>query len=86
MLSAPRRLKPNPDSCAERKLFRIADYFSGLLGDESLDWSGCGLSVDTVQALIEQAHQKVTEPGTLLPPHLQFQALLDETGLVRATA
>ena len=31
MLSAPRRPKLNPDSCAERKPFRIADYFSGLL-------------------------------------------------------
>ncbi|MCL7466534.1 hypothetical protein, partial [Phaeovulum sp. NW3] len=32
MLSAPRRLKPNPDSCAERKPFCTADFFSGLLG------------------------------------------------------
>jgi len=31
MLSAPRRLKINPDSCAERKPFCTADFFSGLL-------------------------------------------------------
>lgn len=31
MLSAPRRPKPNPDGRAERKAFRTADFFSGLL-------------------------------------------------------
>tara|TARA_R100000789_G_scaffold88352_1_gene85057 strand:- start:476 stop:817 length:342 start_codon:yes stop_codon:yes gene_type:complete len=56
------------------------------LGDETLDCSGCGLSVDTVETLIEQAHLKVTEPGTLLPPRMQLQALINEMGLVGATA
>ena len=31
MLYAQGPPKPNPDSCAERKPFRIADFFSGLL-------------------------------------------------------
>ena len=31
MPSAPKRPKPNPANCAERKPFRVADFFSGLL-------------------------------------------------------
>ena len=54
------------------------------LDDETLDWSGSDLPADIVGALIAQAWLKVTEPGTPMPPHMQFQALLDELGLVRA--
>jgi hypothetical protein len=56
------------------------------LGDETLDWSDTGLSTDIVETLIEQARLKVTAQGTTVPPHMQFQALLDEMGLVRASA
>lgn len=54
------------------------------LDDDALDWAESGLAADVVDTLIAQARLKVTEPGTPTPPHMQFQALLDELGLVRA--
>lgn len=53
------------------------------LDDDALEWAESGLAADVVDTLIEQARLKVTEPGTPTPPHMQFQALLDELGLVR---
>ena len=55
------------------------------MGEETLDWSDSGLTADVVETLIEQARLKVIEPGSLLLPHTQFQALLEEMELVLST-